>query len=320
MSVQDNGKGIPPELLAKLGHRGETHGKAGGTGLGLHHARTSAESWGGSFKLSSEVGKGTTATVVLPLASAPEWFVPELRLTPGKTVVILDDDASIHQVWQGRLDALKAGERDVEVIHVSTPIELRTWVKGNEAKARKALYLFDYELQGYRETGLSLTEELALGERVILVTSRYEEPEVLDGCRKLRARLIPKGLAGSVPMRVVSAAPAETSERERLDAVLIDDDPLTRMVWENDASDLGKVLRTFATAEEFYQAAGEIDRTTPVYVDSNLGDGVEGAEESRRIHEMGFGEIYLATGRDPGQFKQFKHLRGVIGKEPPWSA
>jgi signal transduction histidine kinase len=205
VSVQDNGKGIPPEVLAKLGRRGETHGKAGGSGLGLHHARTSAESWGGSLEIASGVGKGTTTTVLLPLAPAPDWFVPELRLTPGKPVVILDDDASIHQVWQGRLDALKAGARGVEVVHVSTPDEIRAWVKGNEAKARQALYLFDYELLGYRETGLSLAEEFAIGERVVLVTSRYEEPEVLTVCRRLKARLIPKGLAGSVPMRLETA-------------------------------------------------------------------------------------------------------------------
>jgi len=212
VSVHDNGKGIPPEVLAKLGRRGETHGKGGGSGLGLYHARTSAESWGGSLEITSEVGKGTTTTVLLPLTPAPEWFVPELRLSPGKALVILDDDASIHQVWQGRLDALNADERGVEVIHVSTPEEIRTWVKSDPAKAREALFLFDYELRGYRETGLSLATELALGERVVLVTSRYAEAEELAGCRRLKARLLPKGLAGSVPMHVDEAA-AETSER-----------------------------------------------------------------------------------------------------------
>ena len=40
IQVQDNGKGIPPEVLARLGGKGETHGKAGGSGLGLYHAKT----------------------------------------------------------------------------------------------------------------------------------------------------------------------------------------------------------------------------------------------------------------------------------------
>ncbi|MFA6521932.1 MAG: ATP-binding protein, partial [Candidatus Gracilibacteria bacterium] len=60
ITVRDTGKGVSPEVLAKLGTRGETHGKSGGSGLGLYHARTSLESWGGTLNISSELGKGTT--------------------------------------------------------------------------------------------------------------------------------------------------------------------------------------------------------------------------------------------------------------------
>jgi signal transduction histidine kinase len=38
IEIQDNGKGIPKELLPRLGAKGETHGKPGGSGLGLFHA------------------------------------------------------------------------------------------------------------------------------------------------------------------------------------------------------------------------------------------------------------------------------------------
>lgn len=69
--VRDDGKGIPAELLGRLGNRGETHGKAGGSGLGLHHARTAVESWGGSLAISSEPGKGTEVTLLLPLSETP---------------------------------------------------------------------------------------------------------------------------------------------------------------------------------------------------------------------------------------------------------
>ena len=315
VSVQDNGKGIPPEVLARLGQRGETHGKADGSGLGLHHARTSVESWGGYLELASEVGKGTTATLVLPLAPAPDWFVPEIRLTPGKAVVILDDDASIHQVWRGRLDVLKAATRGVEIVHVSSPVEIRGWVKANEAKAEQALYLFDYELLGHRDTGLSLAEELGLGARVVLVTSRYEEQEVLAGCRRLKARLIPKGLAGIVE----AAALAPAAARERHDAVLIDDDPLTRMTWKMAASQAGKKFQSFATVAEFFKEAPVLDRETPIYIDAELADGVDGAQESLRVRDLGFQDIHLATGHEAAKFAAYKHLRGVVGKEPPWS-
>lgn len=318
VSVRDDGKGIPPEVLARLGRRGETHGKAGGSGLGLHHARTSAESWGGRLELASEAGKGTTAALVLPLAPAPDWFVPEIRLTPGRAVVILDDDASIHQVWRGRLDVLKAAAQGVEIVHVSSPVDFRGWVAANEAKAQRALYLFDYELLGHRDTGLSLAEELGLGARVVLVTSRSEEPEVMAGCRRLKARLIPKGLAGSVPIIVEAAPLAPAAARERHDAVLIDDDPLARMTWKMTAARLGKTLRCFESAADFLKESDGIDRATPVYVDSDLGDGAKGEVESLAIHGLGFGEIYLATGHGAEKFAGLAHLRGVVGKAPPW--
>ncbi|OGR66624.1 MAG: hypothetical protein A2X31_04705 [Elusimicrobia bacterium GWB2_63_22] len=71
ITVRDDGKGIPAELLGRLGGRGETHGKAGGSGLGLYHARTAVEAWGGSLAISSEPGKGTTVTISLPLSELP---------------------------------------------------------------------------------------------------------------------------------------------------------------------------------------------------------------------------------------------------------
>lgn len=312
VTVRDNGKGIPPEILPKLGRRGETHGKAGGSGLGLYHARSSVESWGGSLEIASEPGQGTITTVVLPLAPAPEWFVPEIRLIPGKVVVILDDDASIHQIWQGRFDALRAGEGGVEIVHVSTPAEIRDWVKVEAEKAGQALYLFDFELLGYQETGLSLAKELELGSRVVLVTSRYEEPGVQEDCRRLKVRLLPKSLAASVPMRV------DASAKERFDAVLIDDDPLARLTWKIAADRAGKKLRVFSTAADFLKVSDAFDRTIPIYVDAELANGVKGDVESLRIHEIGFSEIYLATGYESTKFAGLSHLHGVVGKDPPW--
>lgn len=316
ISVRDNGQGIPPGILTKLGRRGESHGKVGGSGLGLYHARTNTESWGGHLEIDSEMGKGTTVTLLIPQTPPPDWFVSELGLCPEKAVAILDDDTSIHQVWQGRLDTLPIAEHAVEVVHFSTPHEIREWVKKNAVKAGSALYLLDYELLGYKETGLDLAAELGIGGNAILVTSRYEEPGILEACRRLRTRMIPKGLAGLVPIRITTLV----GKRERLDAVLIDDDPLTRMTWKMAADRAGKKLRAFSTAADFLKESDAIDRRIPVYVDAELGDGAKGDVESLRIHALGFGEIYLATGYESEKFAGLTHLRGVIGKDPPWKA
>ena len=317
IGIRDSGKGIPPDDFARLGQRGETHGKLGGSGLGLHHAKTSVESWGGSLLIGSELGKGTTVTIRLPRGRAPEWFVSGLTIAPGATIVVLDDDTSIHQVWRGRFESARVKDHGVEVFHFSTPAELRSWAQAGARTAQNSLYLMDYELLGYRETGLSLAEELGIGDRTILVTSRFEEKGILAESLRLKARLIPKALAGFVPILV---SVSEEAPRERFDAVLIDDDPLVRKTWQIAAASAGKKLKAFPSAVEFFKEVESIHRETPVYVDSKLGNASRGEEESRRIHAMGFAEIYLATGFDAAEFSGLSHLRGVVGKGSPWTS
>lgn len=91
LAVADNGRGIPPGLLARLGRKGETHGKAGGTGLGLYHARSSAEAWGGALRIESSPGSGTRVMIELPAAAAP---------AAPKKAVLIDDDALVRINWK----------------------------------------------------------------------------------------------------------------------------------------------------------------------------------------------------------------------------
>jgi len=315
LRVRDNGKGIPAEVLGRLGQRGETHGKPGGSGLGLYHAKTNIAGWGGVLEISSESGKGTTVTMRLPRAQAPAWFVSELVLGPGARVVVLDDDTSIHQVWRGRFDSARVHDQGVMILHFSTPQEVRAWVrKDGSVKSDGVVYLMDYELLGHRETGLSLADELGVGKQTILVTSRFEEPGILADSVRLGARLIPKPLAGFVPIVVRKAADIEV-----LDAALIDDDELIRLNWKMEAEKAGMKFRSFQSIDAFLAESDRIGRATPIYVDANLANGVDGATESERLLAIGFREIRLTTGHAPGRFSRFKHLRGVVGKDPPWA-
>ena len=65
-SVSDTGTGIPAEMIPLLFERNFSHGKAGGTGLGLSHVRDTAERHGGRVYVESEVGRGTTVRMRLP--------------------------------------------------------------------------------------------------------------------------------------------------------------------------------------------------------------------------------------------------------------
>lgn len=101
--IGDTGPGIAEKELAELFaafKQGQAGEDAGGTGLGLALSRHLAEGMGGSLQLSSVLGQGTLAYLVLPLTR--EQVVPEQqrlkqqvkRLEPGRkcSVLVVEDD------------------------------------------------------------------------------------------------------------------------------------------------------------------------------------------------------------------------------------
>lgn len=71
LSVEDNGQGMPKDVLEKIFEPFFTTKPAGqGTGLGLSVCYGIVKSWGGNIKAESSVGKGTKITMTLPLKSA----------------------------------------------------------------------------------------------------------------------------------------------------------------------------------------------------------------------------------------------------------
>ncbi len=67
IEIRDNGRGISPEDLKRLGQKGVTIGKEKGHGLGIYHARKTMEDAKGSLHIESELGKGTKVILMIPL-------------------------------------------------------------------------------------------------------------------------------------------------------------------------------------------------------------------------------------------------------------
>lgn len=77
VAVADTGSGIAPEVLPRVTDRfvrgDASRARAtGGAGLGLAIARGIVEAHGGTLEIDSEVGRGTTVTINLPLAAPAE--------------------------------------------------------------------------------------------------------------------------------------------------------------------------------------------------------------------------------------------------------
>ena len=208
--ISDNGKGIPASVLAKLGERGVSHGKessgTSGSGLGVYHAKSTVEKYGGKFEIQSREGQGTMIQIQLPRAVAPEWFVEELRFKPGMTVFSLDDDQSIHGIWQGRLEAENANHHKIEFHrYASVRSFMDSYLELNPEVRSQALFLIDYEFLNQSLNGLEIIQKLGIAKQSILVTSHASRLEIQNQCVALGVKLLPKELSSAIPMKVERA-------------------------------------------------------------------------------------------------------------------
>jgi len=74
ISISDTGPGIPQEILATIFEPFVTHGKVGGTGLGLAVARRVVLQHNGDITVTSQVGYGATFHITLPVEKSEDFI------------------------------------------------------------------------------------------------------------------------------------------------------------------------------------------------------------------------------------------------------
>jgi signal transduction histidine kinase/CheY-like chemotaxis protein len=198
--ISDDGPGIPADIKSKLFNHGATFGKPGGQGLGLYLAKRTMESLGGSIEISSPDEGGTRVLLSLPLTKPPGWFCKQIILHANSEIIVVDDDSSIHRVWDERLATLRASNPGLTVTHLSSPEELiESGLAGGSTKNQ--LYLVDFKFRLSQYDGLSLIEKLRLADNAILVTSYDEDVEVRTRAARLGVTILPKSMATIVPIQ-----------------------------------------------------------------------------------------------------------------------
>jgi len=101
ISVTDSGTGIAPDVLGKIFDPFFTTKPVGkGTGLGLSQVHGFAHQAGGTIKVASELGKGTTVTMLLPRAIArPQTENAEsVEAGASGTVLLVEDNPDVASV------------------------------------------------------------------------------------------------------------------------------------------------------------------------------------------------------------------------------
>jgi signal transduction histidine kinase/CheY-like chemotaxis protein len=136
LSVIDTGTGMPPEILKRAIEPFFSSKPLGkGTGLGLSMVHGTAVQLSGALELSSTVGKGTTATLLLPVSTAePEAESPAnaaQKAHQSAVILFVDDDPLIAMSTTEMLEDLghrvigaNSGQHALDILRSEQQIDL----------------------------------------------------------------------------------------------------------------------------------------------------------------------------------------------------
>jgi anti-sigma regulatory factor (Ser/Thr protein kinase) len=208
IGISDTGIGIPKELITKLGQRGVTVGKINGLGLGLFHARTTIESWGGTLNIQSELGKGTTIQIQLPNSKPNFKYVSKIEIQNDTEIIGVDDASEMGEVWR---TAFKGRPNPIRTF--SSVNDFENWFSRNKNSGESRLFLFDLEIGKSKTDGIDLIKKYNLFPQSILVTGSFDNESVIARCRAVKIRVLPKTEIDKV--LIMSAVTASSPEPAR---------------------------------------------------------------------------------------------------------
>ena len=304
ITISDNGGGIPSDVAERLFTNGFTT-KVDGNGIGLSNAKKDIESVGGTIEFKTQIGHGTTFIVRLPKSSKTKLFIGSVDVYKYEKIIVLDDDPSFHEAWTKRLEGVKA-----KIEHIHSVEEI---LNKYETLPPTVLLLSDFELMDKNHDGLDTIIKLGHAEHSLLVTARSEEVAIQDRCLKAGIKLLPKSLVNYV--KVVCTAPGLITKAQE-SVVLIDDDRLVHLNWASFCKKSGLPFQGFRSIDEFIAASSSFDKNSKIYIDSNLGDGIQGEFESEKIFAYGFINLYLATGHEKDSIQKPLWIKEIFSKSP----
>ncbi|HBS52045.1 MAG TPA: hypothetical protein DEA62_03570, partial [Coxiellaceae bacterium] len=220
--IKDNGKGIPKDILDKIMcNIPVTSGKKDGSGIGLTQVCDTLQRNHGKLSIDSKIGKGAKITLAFPKVETPVWIAEKIKLNKGDTIVVLDDDESIHHAWEARLEPYKS---DLKLKHFTSGKGTIDFINASVAKD-KIFLLSDFELINQDLNGLQVIEQTSMYESSILVTSHYADQSVHNLAIRVGIKILPKQLASEVPIEIEENR-SVSGDFKKVGLVIIDDNEL----------------------------------------------------------------------------------------------
>ena len=130
--------------------------------------------------------------LLLPTSPSPIWFRGDLRFNGYSTVVIVDDDPTIHSIWKDRI--MRSNE-NIVVEHFFNAESATSWAVQNREAASNCLLLTDFNLNSQTGTGLTVLERFGLKHpSAVMVTNAFNDNDLRRRCEKMNVKMMPKSL------------------------------------------------------------------------------------------------------------------------------
>lgn len=299
ITIQDNGKGMPVEVIDKImSHIAVTAGKKSGHGIGLTQVQETLQHNQGELAIDSKLGKGTKITLTFPRIKTPHWIAEEIVLGKQDTIVILDDDTSIHGAWDAHFEPVLKKTPTLQLRHFTIGNEALSFIESlSENQKENVFLLTDYELLKQELNGLHVIAKSGV-KRSILVTSHYAQQIVQNQAAKTGTKVLPKQLASEIPIKISEVAEPEKQKTslQSVDLILVDDDEkfvqnLIMFVFT------GKTIDKYYDPYHFLENVSKYAKNTRIFLDNNFAvANLRGLDIAKKLHEQGFTRLYILSG------------------------
>jgi len=177
IDITDEGLGIPAEAIPHLFTKfyrvdNSDRRRIGGTGLGLAIVKEIVKAHDGEIVVTSEVKKGSTFTVKLPLVAIETDPQNDVSIDKGMNVIIVEDDRNLASLLEAELS--------------DSGFSVKSFKNGKEAieaikKEKPAAVVLDIMLEEGEMSGWDVLEKMKADKELssipIIVSSALEEKE-----------------------------------------------------------------------------------------------------------------------------------------------